>query len=798
MADPNAFEVESDAPEPARPDLLLAPGDRLGQWEILGLLGRGAQGIVYEARDAEGGRLAALKVLREAPEPSAGAETSPGLAGAETLRREAAILAALDHPNLVSARGLESIDGRAVLVLEPIDGLCLADRLSQAERPITEDELFVLLLGLAEALKAVHQAGYLHRDIKPGNVYLRDDASPILIDFSAAGRPGEESEAEHSQSLVTSRYAPIEQYQMDGKEGPWTDLYGLAALAYRIVTGRPPPPAPARLAGEALPSARDLAKGRYSAVLLAAVDRGLALDPAGRPAAMTDWINLLQWANRQRQGQPSPPAEPAASVDTAAPPEPEEPDRVPPPIEPVVAARPAPPRIVEPAPKPVEAPAAPPKSEASEPDEAPRRAPPSAPASSAPQLPTAPLDDLPPTEKVTRMPLSLQAEDAPADVQLRAERRELRPQRRSGALGFVLTASLLAVLGWGGWEGYLSFVKSDWSVDPAGGGDAVSIAQAMARARDGATLHLAAGTYKESVTLARPLILAGPEDDRTPAIIEPAVGPCVLAQADGASLRNLVLRRPAPVSGTGAGPAPAGGPCLDIAASTRIEDSEVSNAAGPAVTIRDGADPALTRVTVSAAAGAGLVIEGGARGSFTEGAIRETAKAGVLVRSGARPTVSNSLIEKTGQAGILVTGGGQGLFQGNEIREAGASAVEIRGGADPELRDNRITAAKEAGLYVHDGGAGRMTNNEIAGNAYSGVVIGPGGTPALTENQVTGNGEHGLAILAGGGGRIERNRIVDNGGHGIARSSEASAMVGANELSGNREPQSQTGRLEGE
>ena len=139
MADPSAFEVESGAPEPARPDLLFRPGDRLGRWQILGLLGRGAQGLVYEARDEATGQLAALKVLREAPEQSAEAELPPGQAGAETLRREAAILAELAHPNLIAARGLEAIEGRAVLVLEPIDGICLADRLSQAERPITEE-----------------------------------------------------------------------------------------------------------------------------------------------------------------------------------------------------------------------------------------------------------------------------------------------------------------------------------------------------------------------------------------------------------------------------------------------------------------------------------------------------------------------------------------------------------------------------------------------------------------------------------------------------------------------------------
>ena len=718
MADPNALDVETSAPETARPELLLQNGDRLGRWQIRGLLGRGAQGIVYEAEDSGDGQRAALKVLRDA-------ESGNTQAGAEALAREAEILAAVSHPHLVAARGLEAIDGRSVLILEPIDGECLAERLKHSDRPFTEDALVVLLRGLAEALQAVHEAGYLHRDVKPGNVYLRDDGSPILVDFNAASRMDEPAEeSDDGVSMVTSHYAPIEQYQTDGREGPWTDLYGLAALAYRIVTGRPPPPAPARAAGEDLPPARDVAKGRYSAVLLAAIDRGLALDPDGRPAAMGDWINLLEWSQRQRREEPAPPSPPVVTAD--------------------------------------------------------------------PALPTAPLDDLPPTEKVTRMPITLRAEDAPEGIRLRADARAPREARkRGGALGFVALATLLAVIGWGGWEGYLRYIKSDWWVDPSGAGDVLSIAQATARARDGATIHLAAGVYQESVVLARPLVLAGPENVEEQAIIEPAVGPCLVATADGASVRNLMLRRPA-IDGEAAA---AGGACLELAGSALIEDSEISSASGPAVVIRDGADPALSRVTVSGAEGAGLVVEGGARGNIAESTIRGTTKTGILVRSGARPNVTGSLIEGTGQAGLLVTGGGEGRYEGNEIRAAGASAVEIRGGANPELLDNRLTGAKEAGLYVHDGG-GRFAGNRIADNGMSGVVVGAGGAPELTGNEISNNAEHGLAILAGGGGRIADNTISDNKGHGIVRSSEATSEIGENALTGNKTPQSRSGRLE--
>ena len=756
-------EVSGDPPASGS---TLGPGSRIGSWEILRVLGQGAQGLVCAARGSDGAA-ATLKLPRDFGSARAGEAD-------ELLEREAEVLGRIDHPNVARASGLTHIDDRAVLQLEPVEGESLAARLDrhrggEAEAAFDDAALTALLRGLAAGLEAVHEAGYLHGDVKPANIFLRPDGTPLLVDFGAAeardGAP--RGEIGHA----TAGYAPIEQYDSGGQEGPWTDLYGLAAVGYRIVAGRPPTPAPSRAAGEPLLSAARAGKGRFAASLLDAIDEGLALKPTRRARSLADWLASLD--------------RPAGMSPDGTDPDEETPGES---------------EFVVP--------------ETSDASSAPSTVSGNLPVSPAEPLPDAsspvatPFDDLPPTEKVTRLPISLRGGEAPTTAAsfgsrraatLRAERRE-----RSGAettaprrsrLGFLGLAVVLAALAFGGWEGYLRFVKSEWRIDPAGGADATSVHQALLRARDGAKLYLAPGLYPETVILQSAVDLIGPEDPETPAVIEPPEGPCLLSAAPGASVSRLVLIRPAAAEGVaGTAAVEDGGPCVVIMNSLRVEDSSVTSAAGPAVVIRDGADPALTRVSVGESAGAGIIVEGGAGGSIVESQIAKSAKAGILVREDAAPTVTGSRIEGSGQAGILVANGGGGLFEGNEIADSEASAIELREGANPELRGNLLSGSKQAGLYIYDGAKGLIAENRIIDNAFSGVIVAGEAAPELRGNEIAGNGEHGIAVLEGGGGRIEDNRIADNKGHGIVQADGSPAVLGRNQLSGNRRPQLQVGR----
>ena len=156
--------------------MALTPGTRLGVYEITAQIGVGGMGEVYRARDTRLHREVALKVIR-----SAGAHDAERLA---RLRREAEILASLDHPCIAQIHGLEEVDGTTALVLELVEGPTLAERLR--EGPIGLDEARRIAEQIAEALEAAHAHGIIHRDLKPSNIKVRPDGKVKVLDFGLA------------------------------------------------------------------------------------------------------------------------------------------------------------------------------------------------------------------------------------------------------------------------------------------------------------------------------------------------------------------------------------------------------------------------------------------------------------------------------------------------------------------------------------------------------------------------------------------------------------------------------------
>jgi serine/threonine-protein kinase len=156
--------------------MALAPGTRLGGYEIQTTLGVGGMGEVYRARDGALGRDVAIKVL-----PEAFAADPDRLARFE---REARTLAALNHPNIAAIYGLERSTGTTALVMELVEGPTLADRIAQG--PVPLDEALPLARQLCEALEAAHEQGIVHRDLKPANVKVRPDGTVKVLDFGLA------------------------------------------------------------------------------------------------------------------------------------------------------------------------------------------------------------------------------------------------------------------------------------------------------------------------------------------------------------------------------------------------------------------------------------------------------------------------------------------------------------------------------------------------------------------------------------------------------------------------------------
>ena len=717
----------------------LLPGARLGKWEIGRALGRGATSVTYLARDPESGAEAALKVFVPPvpPEGPAEGEAAVMTDALDAFRREAELLGRFDHPGLPKLLDFQELDAGGYMALSYADGRSLAKQLAAAPAEQAAELALSLLDPLAATLGYLHEQGTLHRDLKPANIWIVGPGDVRLIDLGAALplEAGPQGRPEISQA--TPGYAAPEQYLKDGREGTWTDVYGLAAVAYRVLAGHAPLDARARADGEAMLPAREAGRGHWPKELLAIIDAGLELDSKKRLQSVTDFMRALGAAAQAAEGQVAEgQASEGMSADTAA-------------NHSDVAAL-------------------------------------------SKTLDESPLDDYPPTERVTRVPVvrktANQKLSLPEGAALESASAVSRGFAR--AVGAVLLLVFLAGGAWGGWEGYLRFIKSDWEVDPSGAGDTVSIAEAMARARPGSTITIRPGLYAESLVMTRPLHLLGAPAGEDLPQLAPESGPCLVARADGGSLRSIALKG---ADRRDNGPVP----CLDLASNMVVADSRIGNGSGPAVRLRDGADPILRDNVIDEVEGPAVVIEGGARGTISGNRIENTSKAGLIIRGGASPTVRANQIAETGQAGILLTSGSSGRIEDNEIIGSRASGIEVRNGAAPQVSGNRIEASEQAGLFVYDGGRGRFENNSIAGNAYSGVVILSGGAPELTGNEIRENGEHGVLVMDGGKGRIEGNVIETNGGHGIALALDAGAEIGENEMRGNAEPQVQTGEAAG-
>jgi serine/threonine-protein kinase len=205
---------------------------RVAGYEILSVLGRGAMGIVFKARQPGLKRLVALKMIL------AGAEASER--DVSRFRVEAEAVAHLQHPNIVQIYEVGEDAGRPFFSLEYIEGVSLAKRINGV--PLPPRQAAELLLQLAHGIDYAHQKGIIHRDLKPANVLLTPDGVAKITDFGLAKKLEDESGQTVSGTVLgTPSYMSPEQAEGEiQKVGPLADVYSLGAVLYEMLTGRPP------------------------------------------------------------------------------------------------------------------------------------------------------------------------------------------------------------------------------------------------------------------------------------------------------------------------------------------------------------------------------------------------------------------------------------------------------------------------------------------------------------------------------------------------------------------------------
>lgn len=269
-----------------------------GRYQVLGVIGRGGFGITYEAGDVRLKRRVAVKELfPDAVVRHGSMVLAPPHARArfrdarERFLREARVLARFTHPGIVRVYEVFEAHGTAYLVMELLEGSTLVDVLRRRGAPLTEAEVLDVAARVAAALRPVHVAAVLHRDVNPANVMLTAHGRIVVIDFGLA-RAYDEDRTVGMTRMVTPGYAPLEQYRGAARFGPSTDVYGVAATCYRLATGQVPVSAIDRDGGDALPSPRSLNPEISKAVSDAILD-GLELEAAHRPQDLDAFLARL-------------------------------------------------------------------------------------------------------------------------------------------------------------------------------------------------------------------------------------------------------------------------------------------------------------------------------------------------------------------------------------------------------------------------------------------------------------------------------------------------------------------------
>jgi serine/threonine protein kinase len=287
----------------------LPEGLEIAGYRIVKKIASGGFSIVYLAYDAEGSAVAIKEYL-----PSALALRQPGeLAtiiarpnqplfriGLKCFFEEGRALARINHPNVVRIVNFFRANDTVYMVMAYESGQSLQEHIARAREKnggkgsrLGEGFIRKTFDGVCRGLRETHANKLLHLDLKPANIYLRSDGSPILLDFGAA-RQAVGLDAPMLAPMYTPGFAPPDLYIKGLALGPWSDIYSLGAAMFACMTGAPPQAADARKLDDKLGAQFDKMDGAYSPELIAMVRACLALDPMARPQSVFAVQKVLQ------------------------------------------------------------------------------------------------------------------------------------------------------------------------------------------------------------------------------------------------------------------------------------------------------------------------------------------------------------------------------------------------------------------------------------------------------------------------------------------------------------------------
>ncbi len=288
--------------------IYLTPGTILSDKYIIGnVLGQGGFGITYIGLDLNLEIKLAIKeffpqgLVSRLPARSkvisfSKTEENQFTFGLDRFLNEAKTLAQFEHnPNIVTIRDFFRANNTAYMIMSYIEGITFEDYLANQLGKITFDKALDIMMPVMDALKEVHARNIMHRDVSPDNILIDNNGRVVLIDFGAARQ--EIREKSKSLSVILKAgYAPEEQYRSRGEQGPWTDVYAVAATLYRAITGAIPPESMDRLADDTL-----VAPSQLGEVITAdqeeALLRAMSVKARKRFQTVSEFQNSLQGFN---------------------------------------------------------------------------------------------------------------------------------------------------------------------------------------------------------------------------------------------------------------------------------------------------------------------------------------------------------------------------------------------------------------------------------------------------------------------------------------------------------------------
>lgn len=279
---------------PAQANQPLPEGHQLQNYRILRVLASGGFSFVYLAHDENEAPVAIKEYLPSTLALRTGEGTMPVVPeayaaafryGMKCFFEEGRALATLAHPNVVRVLNFFRANETVYLVMRYERGRTLQEHIHARRGMLKEGWIRNTFANLLNGLREVHSNKLLHLDIKPGNVYLRSDGTPLLIDFGAA-RQMLWGEAPTLPPMYTPGFASPEHHTDRAKLGPWSDVYSAGATLYACITAQAPPSAEARLEKDRIVPARKAGAGRFTGELLDTVDWCLRLNHLERPQSV--------------------------------------------------------------------------------------------------------------------------------------------------------------------------------------------------------------------------------------------------------------------------------------------------------------------------------------------------------------------------------------------------------------------------------------------------------------------------------------------------------------------------------